>query len=130
MAGSRVGAKIGTIGSAWANHQRLFDKIGSAKMVGPALDALAPISDPFFSRCPNLKPWFTYGIYGLVRDGKTVFVGQSSKPIFAVAEHAIPAPAWMGFISYDHAWVRPSHPDRAQHDIRQFHKDNPDGIPA
>jgi hypothetical protein len=41
-----------------------------------------------------------------------------------------PAPAWMGFISYDHAWVRPSHPDRAQHDIRQFHKDNPDGIPA
>lgn len=107
-----------TAGSAWASKEQMLSRIGNECVVGPALDALAvDAPDHFQRRWPQLAAWFRYGIYGLVVSGRTVYIGKSPRPIFAVKDHRLPGPAWMGHVLFERAWVLPSHPDRADADM-------------
>ena len=114
MSANRTGGQA----AAWT--QQFLNQISSVMEVGPTLDRLPPNRDPLLDRWPNLAPWFSYGIYGLVQNDRTIYLGKSHKPIFAVLEHARPAPAWMGHIPYTRAWVRPSHPDRVARELDEL----------
>lgn len=99
--------------------RKILNRLGSETEVGQRLpgDGLAP-PPKALARWPGLAPWFAYGIYGLMREGKLVHLGKSQKPLEACAAHKIPAPAWMGFREFDRAWVKPSHPDRVEFDLQ------------